>query len=148
MAAVYARFVNDDFSLSQYRRFIGLLSEPREKAILWHCTAGKDRTGTGAMFIQELLGVGREDIMADYLITNEYLKEEVRRLVDMLAERDGGMDEEAKEGMQAFLGAHEKFLLTVYAQAEARFGSFDSFIRDGLGVSDAQRRELQRRYLE
>ena len=61
---MYARFVNDDFSLSQYRRFIGLLSEPREKAILWHCTAGKDRTGTGAMFIQELLGVGREDIMA------------------------------------------------------------------------------------
>ena len=148
MAAVYARFVNDDFSLSQYRRFIGLLSEPREKAILWHCTAGKDRTGTGAMFIQELLGVGREDIMADYLITNEYLKEEVRRLVDMLAERDGGMDEEAKKGMQAFFGAHEKFLLTVYAQAEARFGSFDSFIRDGLGVSDAQRRELQQRYLE
>ena len=148
MASVYARFVSDDFCLSQYRRFIRLLFQPREKAILWHCTAGKDRTGTGALFIQELLGVGREDIMADYLITNEYLKEEVRQLADSMAERAGGMTEEEKKGMFAFLGAHEKYPLTVYAQAQARYGSFDGFLREGLGVSDAEREELRRRYLE
>lgn len=148
MASVYARFVTDVFCLSQYRRFIRLLFEPREKAILWHCTAGKDRTGTGALFIQELLGVGREDIMADYLITNVYLKDEVRHFIDMMAERSGDMDEDAKKGMMAFMGAHEKYPLTVYAQAEAKYGSFDGFIRDGLGVTDAQREELRRRYLE
>ena len=59
MSSVYARFVNDEFCLSQYRRFIRLLFEPREKAILWHCSAGKDRTGTGALFILELLEIGR-----------------------------------------------------------------------------------------
>lgn len=148
MASVYARFVSDDFCLSQYRRFIRLLLEPREKAVLWHCTAGKDRTGTGALFIQELLGVGREDIMADYLITNEYLKDEVRQLADRMAERAGGMTEEEKKGIFAFLGAHEKYPLTVYARAEERYGSFDSFLRDGLGVCDADREALRRRYLE
>ena len=148
MAKVYARFVTDEFCLAQYRRFVRLLFEPREKAILWHCTAGKDRTGTGALIIQEMLGVGREDIMADYLITNVYLKDEVRHFIDMMAERSGGMDEDAKKGMMAFMGAHEKYPLTVYAQAEAKYGSFDGFIRDGLGVTDAQREELRRRYLE
>ena len=99
MAKVYARFVTDEFCLAQYRRFVRLLFEPREKAILWHCTAGKDRTGTGALIIQEILGVGREDIMADYLITNVYLKDEVSHFIDMIAEREGGMDENAKQAM-------------------------------------------------
>ena len=148
MAKVYARFVTDEFCLEQYRRFVRLLFEPREKAILWHCTAGKDRTGTGALIIQEMLGVGREDIMADYLITNVYLKDEVSHFIDMIAEREGGMDENAKQAMFAFMGAHEKYPLTVYSEAEARYGSFDAFIRDGLGVTDAQREALKLRYLE
>ena len=147
MAAVYGRFISDDFSLSQYRRFIRLLFEPREKAILWHCTAGKDRTGTAALFIQELLGVGREDIMADYLATNEYLKDEVRQFIERNAEQSGGLDETAKKAMMAFMGAHERYILLVYAQAEARFGSFDAFLREGLGVSDDERAELRQRYL-
>ena len=147
MAAVYARFVSDDFCLSQYRRFIRLLFEPREKALLWHCSAGKDRTGTGALFIQELLGVSREDIMADYLITNEYIKDEVRQLAERIAAQSGD-GEAAKKGTLAFLDANERYPLAVYEQAQVRYGSFDRFLREGLGVSDAEREELRRRYLE
>ena len=148
MSSVYARFVNDEFCLNQFRRFIQLLFAPREKALLWHCSAGKDRTGTGALFIQELLGVDREDIIADYLMTNEYLKDEIQEFVDKAAARSGGMDEEARQGLTVLMGAHERYPLTVYEEAEAKYGSFDAFIRDGLGVSDAQREELRRRYLE
>ena len=148
MAEVYTRFVTDDFCVAQYRRFIRLLFKPREKAVLWHCTAGKDRTGTGALFIQEILGVPREDILADYLITNEFLKEEIEGFVDMVAERSGGMDGNAREAMLAFMGAHERYPRAVWAAAEERYGSFDDFIRDGLGVSDFEREELRRRYLE
>ncbi len=148
MSSVYARFVNDEFCLYQYRRFIRLLFEPREKALLWHCSAGKDRTGTGALFILELLGVDREDILADYLMTNEYLKDEIREFVDRAAERSGGMDDAAREALTVLMGAHERYPLTVYETAEARYGSFDAFLREGLGVSDDEREELRRRYLE
>ena len=147
MSEVYARFVSDEFCLTQYRRFVRLLFEPREKAILWHCTAGKDRTGTGALILQALLGVSREDILADYLATNEYLKDEIRGFVDMVAQQSGGMDEKAREAMLAFMGADERYPLAVFAQAEALYGSFDGFIRDGLGVSDDEREELRRKYL-
>ena len=147
MASVYARFVADEFCRFQYRRFIQLLLEPREKAILWHCSAGKDRTGTGALLIQELLGVSREDIMADYLMTNEYLKDEIRQLVDRIAERNGGMSEDERKGTLAFMRANERYPLAVYKEAETRYGNFDSFIREGLGVSDAMRGELRQRYL-
>ena len=148
MSSVYARFVNDEFCLYQYRRFVRLLFDPREKGILWHCSAGKDRTGTGALFILELLGVDREDIIADYLMTNEYLKDEIQEFVDRAAEQSGGMDEAAKKALSVLMGAHERYPLTVYEEAEARYGSFDAFIRDGLGISDTEREELQRRCLE
>ena len=77
-----------------------------------------------------------------------YLKDEVSHFIDMIAEREGGMDENAKQAMFAFMGAHEKYPLTVYSEAEARYGSFDAFIRDGLGVTDAEREALKLRYLE
>ena len=148
MADIYRRFISDDFSLSQYRRFIKLLYEPREKAVLWHCTAGKDRTGVGALFILEILGVRSEDIIADYLITNDYLRDEVDHILDIFRERYGGMDEISRQSMLAVLSAREKYILTVYAEVEARYGTFDSFIRDGLGVSDHDRIQLQHKYLE
>ena len=148
MAAIYGRFVTDEYSLSQYRRFIRLLLEPREKAVLWHCTAGKDRTGCGAMFIQELLGTDREDIMADYLITNEYLKEEVGSFLDMFEKRPGGLDERSRGSILAIMSAREEYLLAVYRAVEAGYGDFDTFIREGLGISDDERRLLQDKYLE
>ena len=149
MAAVYTRFVTDEFCLSQYRRFIELLFKPREKAILWHCTAGKDRTGTGALFIQEILGVDREAIMADYLITNEYLKEEIAGFVEMIAKQSGKeMTETEKEAMLAFMGAHERYPQAVWAAAEENYGTFDDFIRDGLCINDFEREELKNKYLE
>ena len=42
-----------------------------EGAVLWHCTEGKDRCGLLAAMLLSALGVSREDIMEDYLLTNE-----------------------------------------------------------------------------
>ncbi len=147
MAAVYARFVSDEFCLSQYRRFLRLLLTPAGTPIAWHCTGGKDRTGVAAMLVQELLGVSREDVMADYLSTNTYLKEEVRHFIDAATARADDKDRAGK-AVLAFMEAREEYLLTVYTEAEARYGSFGAFLREGLGVSDAEREELRRRYLE
>lgn len=44
----------------------------REGAVLFHCTAGKDRTGTLAAILYSLLGVAREDIIADYQVSHTY----------------------------------------------------------------------------
>lgn len=149
MASVYVRFVAEEFSLSQYRRFLRLLFEQREKAVVWHCTAGKDRTGAAALFIQELLGVSREDIMADYMATNEFLTDETREHLDARARQLGRPLEAAEEeAMLCFLGANEEYPRRVYAKAEELYGSFDAFIRDGLQISDAEREQFRQMYLE
>lgn len=55
--------------------------------ILFHCQAGKDRTGVLAMILMGLAGVAKEDIIANYEVTYTYLRENVTlRLDDGLEE--------------------------------------------------------------
>lgn len=55
--------------------------------LLFHCQAGKDRTGVLAMILMGLAGVSKEDIVANYEVTHTYLKENVKlRLEDGLEE--------------------------------------------------------------
>ena len=46
--------------------------------VLFHCTAGKDRTGMIAMLLLSLAGVAREDILADYEVSETYLAEIIK----------------------------------------------------------------------
>ena len=54
--------------------FFQLISEESNAPLLFHCSAGKDRTGITAALILAALGVDRDTIMEDYLLTNECLK--------------------------------------------------------------------------
>ena len=70
---LYARFLLGDRGKHAVREFFRLLMElEKERAILWHCADGKDRTGCAAMLILFALGADRELVLRDYLLTNEY----------------------------------------------------------------------------
>ena len=147
MLGAYRSFVSKEYSVGQYRRLLGMLLEPGEKAVLWHCTAGKDRTGFGALIIQTLLGVPRDDIYADYLITNEYIKGEVEGLYKMFEKKLGGLDETSQKALFYLFGAHLDYLEAVFKTAEELYGSFDAFLTAGLGMGPAERKKLQDIYL-
>lgn len=59
-------------------------------AVLFHCTAGKDRTGVLASAIFYLCGVEREDIVADYEVTYTYNRRSMNRLIEQLREEEQG----------------------------------------------------------
>ena len=59
------RSLASDYAVAQYAEFVRLLLQGNKKAVLWHCTAGKDRAGTAAVIIEEILGIPREVIIAD-----------------------------------------------------------------------------------
>ena len=56
---------------ADWRRFFKLLAEREVYPLLFHCSAGRDRTGVGAAMLLSLLGVDRERIVADFLQSNE-----------------------------------------------------------------------------
>ena len=65
MCDAYRDFVRKPASREQYSRFLRGISDTTDGAVLWHCMLGKDRCGWGAVLVEAVLGVRREDIMAD-----------------------------------------------------------------------------------
>lgn len=73
-----------------------LISGLERGAVLFHCTAGKDRTGVLASAVYYLVGVGREDIIADYEVTYTYNKRGVNRIMEQA-------DEATRQQMAPFM---------------------------------------------
>ncbi|UQZ90824.1 protein-tyrosine-phosphatase [Deltaproteobacteria bacterium Smac51] len=65
-----------------FARFLAMAAEEDNAPLLFHCTAGKDRTGFAAMLLLTALGVGMDLIMADYLLSTECLREKYAPLVE------------------------------------------------------------------
>lgn len=145
MASLYRNMVLNEVSRQGFREFISLLLEQKEGATLFHCYAGKDRTGMGAAIILTLLGVSREDIFADYLQTNVLRAKANHALIE--EHRRKGTTEDAIETIRVAMEVKEEYLLAAYETAEKKYGSFMQFIQEGLGITHAHQQELQRLYL-
>jgi protein-tyrosine phosphatase len=66
--AFYVRMVRDH--AAEWARFLRLFAEPRRYSILYHCTAGRDRTGVATVLLLETIRVPRDEIIDDYLLSN------------------------------------------------------------------------------
>jgi len=138
MCSLYVAFVTEPFCVAQYARFVRLLARERGRALLWHCTAGKDRAGFASMIVEKLLGVDDADIRTDYLQTNDCLDPEIRA---MLAAPD------APAALPYLFTAREEYF-DALAGALERLGGFDAFLENGLGADEALRGALRDRFLE
>ena len=69
---LYTDIVTDEYSRSQLDKVVSTLRKNAEGGIctLFHCTAGKDRTGIVSMALLKSYGVGNEEIIKDYMRTN------------------------------------------------------------------------------
>lgn len=151
MTRMYLNFVTSYFAVAQYAKFLNLLCEERDGAVLWHCTAGKDRVGFATVMVQEILGVPRDDIFEDYLLTNQCLREEVETLITMIRKRNGGVplaEGEADEALIYLFSAKEEYLEALYGKIEEMYGSFETFAEKGLKIDQVKRERLRKLYLD
>lgn len=72
MTLLYPHMLIDETGINGYRSFVRAVLDVEEGAALWHCYVGRDRCGMGSALIETMLGVSRDDILADYLATNLY----------------------------------------------------------------------------
>ena len=134
---------------------VRILAEKHDKAVLWHCSAGKDRAGVGAVIIEEILGIPRETIIADYLKTMEYLTgymSKFRKYIISSIEKEKPLSNQEKqivsEAVDNLFGLDRSYIEAYYEAVEQKFGDFGSFIRKGLGLSEEQIEQLKSDYLE
>lgn len=147
MIEVYSHFVTDKHVRGQYRKFFDLVLDnyDEEKSLLFHCTAGKDRTGFAAMLLLNGLGVDHERIMEDYLATNRYLKRVIQEMYQKAEQ--AGVPTEALHGIEDMMSAKEAYLETSFNLIKQQYGTVTQFLQDGIGVSQQEIKDLQKIYL-
>jgi len=117
--------------------------------LLYHCTAGKDRTGVFSALVLLTLGVPRETVLADYALTNKYLLNGISAADSkkMLASNPG-MDRLTPAQRDVLMAADPAYLESTLRQINERYGSFDNYRRSALGVTDEDVQQLRSRLLE
>jgi protein-tyrosine phosphatase len=106
---------------------------------------GKDRTGFAAAIILQILGVSQETIMEDYLLTNQYFLPSYRWNL-MFAQLVSGKQFAAV--VQGFMEARSEYLWAAFETINREYGSFESYVRSGLGLTEEDVEHLKSLYLE
>lgn len=144
--SMYDTMMRDPFTVSQYRKFFDILLNHEEGATIWHCSAGKDRTGIGAALVLLALGVDPEAVRADYLASNDFLAERTEGYVEQ-AGKDG-VDVVICEELRKWCGVFPEYYDTAMASVNKNWGSVDDFLRKAMGLTAAKRKQLIAMYLD
>jgi protein-tyrosine phosphatase len=148
MCRLYSSMATGRTQLAGYSQFLRILKEPHDRAILWHCTVGKDRAGIGAVLIEEALGVPRDEIFADYLYTRECLRDEILNICNTIKKNAAADSPLADEALSYLFGVDEDYLLSFYNTVEKEYGDMAFFFEKKLGITAEDRAALQEMYLD
>ena len=139
-------YVSDEILRAKWGQWLRDMATPGALPQMFHCTAGKDRTGYAAALVLLALGVSREDVMRDFLLSNDYLQPRIEGgLAHFAANSEANIDPQL---LRQVLGVTPTSLTGAFDAMEARYGSIDAYIEDGLGVDADTRLRLQSLLLE
>jgi protein-tyrosine phosphatase len=115
-----------------------------------HCTSGKDRTGVFSAILLTALGVPRETVVDDYLLTQHYLLspgsfESTRTQLQKIFGLAEPLDDSA---VKAIIALNPRTLEATFDTINKIYGSFDAYLRDAVKLPDADRATLRQRLLE
>ncbi|MBM3646726.1 MAG: tyrosine-protein phosphatase [Alphaproteobacteria bacterium] len=115
-----------------FRTLFATLSDGRQRPLVFHCTAGKDRTGFASALLLTLLGVPWQTVMEDYLLTNELWTGHIGRYPEL------DIDTRA-----AIVEARTPYLEAAFEIVRQDFGSPEAFAERALGLDAAARQRLK-----
>lgn len=114
-----------------YGRLFRALADDDTGVALFHCSAGKDRTGWATAILLTHLGVDEHAVRADYLASNSYVRPAYREHIDSFAARGGD-----PAVLIPLFEVDDAYLDAGFAQVRATFGDVDGYLREGLGLDD------------
>ncbi|MGN1203121.1 MAG: tyrosine-protein phosphatase [Eubacterium sp.] len=147
LCELYRSIVTDDYSVSQIKKvFEVITASSGSKAVLWHCTEGKDRCGLISALFLSLMDVGIDEIYDDYIMTNNAPSKNAKKyyyLVLLITKSK----EKANKIKRIFRAEHE-YLDAAFNAINDTYGSVDAFIKDRLGITDEVKSNMKSKYLE
>lgn len=144
---LYRDLILNRQAMERYEHFLRLLAEADsgKGAILWHCSAGKDRAGMATAFLLLAFGVSRETVVEDFVRTNEFLREETQRKIQRIRELGGS--EETARSAAVLSQVKRSYIETAFQTAEDSFGSLELYLEKQLGLTKVRRNQLRDQYL-
>lgn len=146
MLMQYANFIKDPYCVKQFAKFIDVILHNKDGAVLWHCSAGKDRAGVGTALLLYILGVSEEDIKEDFMRTNRYLEPELHYM-ERLLEAQGRDSLEAVQKLQMLFTVKESYINAVFDSIRDEYGNMERFFRKDLYLTQKSVEDLRNKYL-
>lgn len=145
---LYAKILESEKGKEGYTKFFKMLSDaPAGRAVLWHCTGGKDRTGIAAALLMSVLGVDEETVVEDFMATNLYNAERIAKTRSELMAKN--VDNDVIDGVIVLVdGVDERFLINAINFMKDKYGSATGYVKTALGVTDEEIKALKNKYLE
>lgn len=143
MCDLYEHFALAPTAQAGYHQFLTSLLVPQP--VLFHCFAGKDRTGIAAALILKCLGVSDAAILADYLATNQARQAANQQILAHLAAQ---VSADQLRAVQAALVVDQDYLTHYFEVIEQHYGSFEHYLVAGLRLAPTFTRDFQQLYLE
>jgi protein tyrosine/serine phosphatase len=142
----YARAPYEPRHVDLFRRYFQALVRS-EGPLLVHCAAGKDRTGLICAFTHHVAGVHRDDMIEDYLLTNDE-----RRMAGRMAFIGNWMERAhgrrpCDEALRIAVSVHPSYLEAAFGAIEERQGSLDAYLEEILGLDPALRAQVREKVL-
>ena len=141
--SAYREIIGLPSARAAYRTLFCDLAGGHQLPALVHCTTGKDRTGWAAAALLMLLGVSAEDVMAEYLLTNDLLLPALQPMFDQF--RDAGGDPTV---LVPVFGVDPAYLAAGLDEMASRFGSIEGYFSHGLGLDAPTLDALRATFLE
>jgi len=141
MLAVYTRMPVNPAMIAMFTRFFKVVDQS-DGGSLVHCFAGKDRTGIAASLLLHALGVHHDDVVAEFLLTNEAPTRAIleRQSLPRMQAHYGAIDPEALHNL---MGVLPEYIDTYIAEVTRDHGSLDAYLATILGVDEQRIHRLR-----
>lgn len=121
---------------------------PQRGSLVIHCTAGKDRTGCVVALLLALLGVSREKIIEDYLLSNEGFdaEEKLAHIAKKFKRRVGNIEEKIN-ALRPLVRVEPHYLEAAFTAISREMGSLEQYFERVLGLDSTQIEQIQKTLL-
>ncbi|MEV6245736.1 tyrosine-protein phosphatase [Streptomyces sp. NPDC051742] len=129
--------VSGSTARTAYTAVLDGIADDDRRGVLFHCTAGKDRTGWSSAALLTALGVPEETVRADYLASNTYRAAANEAILSHLPAQQAAV-------YKPLLDVRSSYLDASFAEVTEEYGSFRAYLRKGLGVDERELKELRK----
>lgn len=130
MIFINEELVTDTTIQNTYKEFFKLAQDEKNVPLLFHCSAGKDRTGMGAALILFALNVDEDIIFKEHMLSNKYLVEKYKPIIDKNPE------------LKPQFEVQEAYFKVAIDRIKKDHGSVDNYLTNILGVDIPKFREM------